>query len=178
MRLATNASPFSTLGSKVVYMSETFKQRMKRIRLRAGLKTQLEAANAIGCDRGNVGMWEAPSSPVNAVSEEYLFKVADAYRVNPQWINEGGPDDGYYDASDKPAPPQKIASQLLKKHPKAVNPIGKAQSELVKIVRSLAGQLSEAEAAGIQALVLSLTASRIVEEQAAEPQKRSEKVTN
>ncbi len=66
---------------------ETFKQRMKRIRVRAGLKSQGAAASAIGCERGTVGMWEAPSSNVQAVSAEWLFAVARAYKVRPEWIN-------------------------------------------------------------------------------------------
>ena len=51
-----NASTFSKVAAKVDYMNETIKERMKRIRLRAGYKSQSEAANAIGCDRGNVGI--------------------------------------------------------------------------------------------------------------------------
>ena len=60
-------------------MNETIKERMKRIRLRAGYKSQSAAANAIGCDRGNVGMWEAPSSAVKSVGHDWLFQVARAY---------------------------------------------------------------------------------------------------
>lgn len=75
---------------------ETFKQRMKRIRLRAGFRSQGDAAAAIGCERGTVGMWEAPSSNVQAVSSEWLFAAARAYRVRPDWINAlGDPADGY-----------------------------------------------------------------------------------
>lgn len=61
---------------------------MRRIRVRAGFKSQQAAADAIGCERGTVGMWEAPSSPVSAVSEEYLFDVGRAYKVRPDWIND------------------------------------------------------------------------------------------
>lgn len=77
-------------------MAEDFKARMKRIRLRAGYKSQAAAAAAIGCDRGNVAMWEAPSSPVQSVGQEWLFKVARAYKVRPEWINDlSSDDDGY-----------------------------------------------------------------------------------
>ncbi|WP_218569412.1 XRE family transcriptional regulator [Pseudomonas sp. Hp2] len=77
-------------------MPETFKERMKRIRLRAGFKSQRTAADAIGCDRGNVGMWEAPSSAVQSVGQEWLFEVARAYQVRPQWINDlSSSHDGY-----------------------------------------------------------------------------------
>lgn len=77
-------------------MNETIKERMKRIRLRAGYKSQSAAANAIGCDRGNVGMWEAPSSAVKSVGHDWLFQVARAYKVRPEWINDLSSDnDGY-----------------------------------------------------------------------------------
>ena len=77
-------------------MSETFKERMKRIRIRAGFKSQKEAADAIGCSRGNVGMWEAPSSPLQSVGHEWLFQVARAYKVKPEWINNlSDVNDGY-----------------------------------------------------------------------------------
>lgn len=66
---------------------ETFKDRMKRIRLRAGFKSQDQARKAIGCERGTVSMWEAPSSTVKSVGGEWLFKVARAYKVRPEWIN-------------------------------------------------------------------------------------------
>lgn len=82
--------------AKVLYMNEDFKARMKRIRIRAGLKSQKIAADAIGCDRGNVGMWEAPSSTVQSVSQDWLFPVARAYRVRPEWLNDlSSSDDGY-----------------------------------------------------------------------------------
>lgn len=74
---------------------ESFKARMKRIRLRAGFKSQGDAALAIGCERGTVGMWEAPSSNVSSVGE-WLFDVARAYKVRPEWINNlDSSDDGY-----------------------------------------------------------------------------------
>ena len=69
-------------------MSEDFKARMKRIRIRAGFGSQQAAAEAIGCPRGTVGMWEAPSSPVQSIGNEWLFEVARAYRVHPAWINK------------------------------------------------------------------------------------------
>lgn len=74
--------------AKVSYMSETFKERMKRISARAGFKSQKAAADAIGCDRGNVGMWEAPSSPVQSVGQDWLFPVARTYKVRPEWLND------------------------------------------------------------------------------------------
>ena len=76
-------------------MSETFKERMKRLRLRAGLKSQLQAAEAIGCERGTVGMWEAPSSPVDSIGGDYLLPVARAYKVRPEYINSGKGGDGF-----------------------------------------------------------------------------------
>lgn len=74
---------------------ETFKQRMKRIRLRAGYASQQAAADAIGCERGTVGMWEAPSSNVSSVGE-WLLQAASAYKVRPEWINNlQSTEDGY-----------------------------------------------------------------------------------
>lgn len=91
--------------AKVPYMPETFKQRMKRIRLRAGFKSQQDAATAIGCERGTVGMWEAPSSNVSSVGE-WLLQTAKAYKVRPAWINDlASTDDGYpYEAGRQAAP--------------------------------------------------------------------------
>lgn len=82
---------------------ETFKERMRRIRLRAGFTSQGKAAAAIGCERGTVSMWEAPSSNVRAVGSEWLFEVARAYKVRPEWINDlRAKDDGYPWAPTKP----------------------------------------------------------------------------
>lgn len=99
--------------AKVVYM-ETFKARMKRIRLRAGFKSQGDAAAAIGCERGTVGMWEAPSSNVSAVGE-FLLSVAKAYKVRPEWINDlRSSDDGYpWVPAAQPAPPSQSQSLQL-----------------------------------------------------------------
>lgn len=75
---------------------ESFKERMRRIRLRAGFKSQAAAAKAIGCERGTVSMWEAPSSEVKKVGSEWLFQTARAYKVRPEWINDPrSRDDGY-----------------------------------------------------------------------------------
>lgn len=83
-------------GANLPYMKEGFKDRMKRIRLRAGFKSQADAAEAIGCDRGTVGMWEAPSSPVQSLSSDWLFQVAQAYKVRANWINQlDSKDDGF-----------------------------------------------------------------------------------
>jgi transcriptional regulator with XRE-family HTH domain len=81
--------PLAGLAAKVPFMKETFKERMRRLRLRAGLDSQKAAAKAIGCERGTVGMWEAPSSAVDSVGSEYLLAVAAAYRVRPGYINTG-----------------------------------------------------------------------------------------
>lgn len=87
-------------------MTETFKNRMKRLRLQAGLKSQQAAAEAIGCERGTVGMWEAPSSAVDSVSGDYLLAVACAYKVRPEYINTGKGDDGFpWSAGVKSAAP-------------------------------------------------------------------------
>lgn len=81
--------------AKVAYM-EPFKTRMRRIRERAGFASQEDAAAAIGCKRGNVGMWEAPSSSVKRLGEKWLFRVARVYKVRPEWINDlTSKDDGY-----------------------------------------------------------------------------------
>lgn len=83
-------------AANLSYMKEPFKERMKRIRVRAGYKSQGDAAEAIGCDRGTVGMWEAPSSAVQSLSSDWLFQVARAYKVRPDWINDlQSKDDGY-----------------------------------------------------------------------------------
>jgi hypothetical protein len=82
-------------NAKLSHMNENFKDRMKRMRLRAGLKSHQEAADAIGCKRGNVGMWEAPSSAVDSVGSKYLLAVASVYKVRPGYINSGMGNDEY-----------------------------------------------------------------------------------
>lgn len=69
-------------AANLSYMKEPFKERMKRIRVRAGYKSQGDAAEAIGCDRGTVGMWEAPSSAVQSLSSDWLFQAARAVTQN------------------------------------------------------------------------------------------------
>jgi transcriptional regulator with XRE-family HTH domain len=76
------------------YMGEHFQERMKRLRQRAGFTSQQAAADAIGCPRGTVGMWESPSSEVRNVSR-YLLAVAKAYKVRPEYVNTGEGPDGY-----------------------------------------------------------------------------------
>lgn len=95
-------------------MTETFKDRMKRLRLRAGLRSQQSAADAIGCERGTVGMWEAPSSAVDSVSGDYLLAVARAYQVRPDYINTGKGIDGYpWSAGEETPTPSRSQSVRL-----------------------------------------------------------------
>lgn len=70
-------------------------KKQVNMRQRAGFKSQKTAADAIGCERGTVGMWEAPSSTVSAVGEEYLLSVACAYKVRPGYINSGTGEDDF-----------------------------------------------------------------------------------
>jgi transcriptional regulator with XRE-family HTH domain len=97
-------------------MTETFKERMKRLRVRAGLKSQQDAADAIGCERGTVGMWEAPSSAVDSVSGDYLLAVARAYQVRPDYINTGKGDDGF------PWTPDAATAKPSHSHPMRLDP--------------------------------------------------------
>lgn len=168
MRLAMNASPFSNAACKVVYMAETFKARMRRIRVRAGFKSQDEAAQAIGCKRGTVSMWEAPSSSVNAVSEEYLFKVAKAYRVLPQWINVGGANDGFNAQTSESATnsPEHgaLKSDLTKKHPKAVRDLRPAHHKLARAVEKLLGTLTDQQSAEVTDLIYKFAGANVANE--------------
>lgn len=102
-------------ADKVAYM-ESFKQRMKRIRVRAGYRSQGEAADAIGCERGTVSMWEAPSSNVQKVSSDLLFATARAYKVRPDWLNNlKSSDDGWpWEGGDYRVEPEpEVPSQVL-----------------------------------------------------------------
>lgn len=107
----------SFCSAKLHYMPETFKQRMKRLRLRAGLTSQGAAAAAIGCVRGTVCMWEAPSSPVDSVGGEYLPAVARAYKVRPDYLNTGVGEDGFpwegYDAPAQVSAPGALDPEVL-----------------------------------------------------------------
>lgn len=119
-------APLAALAAKLPYMSESFKSRMKRLRLRAGFKSQLEAAEAIGCERGTVGMWEAPSSSVDTVGGEYLMRVATAYKVRPEYINSGEGEDGY--PWDSEAAPLSV-SRSVRLDPEIVRDIADALSK-------------------------------------------------
>lgn len=99
-------------AAKLSGMSETFKERMLRMRLRADLSSQQAAAKAIGCTRGTVGMWEAPSSAVDAVGSQYLLGVASAYKVRPGYINSGEGDDGFPWAGESAAEQQSQPMRL------------------------------------------------------------------
>lgn len=118
-------APLADPAAKLSYMSETFKSRMKRLRLRAGFKSQLDAADAIGCERGTVGMWEAPSSSVDMVGGEYLMSVAVAYKVRPEFVNSGEGDDGYPWTADS-APPS--VSRPVRLDPEIVRDVADALS--------------------------------------------------
>lgn len=108
----------ATRRAKVFYMDETFKERMKRMRLRAGFKTQGAAAEAIGCERGTVGMWEAPSSQVDAVGNEYLLEVAAAYKVRPEYVRTGKGDDGFPWTGSAEVPPAAADKKdMVAEHP-------------------------------------------------------------
>jgi hypothetical protein len=87
-------APLAGQRAKITFMGEAFRERMKRLRLRAGFASQQAAADAIGCPRGTVGMWESPSSDVRNVSR-YLLAVARAYKVRPEYVNTGEGPDGY-----------------------------------------------------------------------------------
>jgi transcriptional regulator with XRE-family HTH domain len=113
--------------AKIAYMPDTFKARMKRLRLQAGYKSQQEAADAIGCERGTVGMWEAPSSPVDSVSGEYLMRVAAAYQVRPEYINTGAGSDGYPWAGE-PAP--ESVSRSVRLDPETVRDVVQVLQDL------------------------------------------------
>lgn len=104
--LSESVNAFSSTVAKLSYMRD-FKSFMRTARLRAGFASQQAAAEAIGCDRGTVGMWEAPSSAVTKVSSEYLLAVAKAYRVRPESLNGEGQEDGFpWSPPDDAAPSQ------------------------------------------------------------------------
>lgn len=111
-------------------MTETFKERMKRMRLRAGLKSQQKAADAIGCERGTVGMWEAPSSAVDSVSGEYLMRVASAYRVRAEYINSGEGDDSFPWSSEAAS---ESRSQPMRLDPEIVEATHKALTDMYSL---------------------------------------------
>lgn len=73
-------------------MAKTLAERALFARKRAGFDSQKAAANAVGCSRGTVAMWE--SSGTQRI-EEYLHAAASAYQVRPEWLNDGQGSDGY-----------------------------------------------------------------------------------
>lgn len=92
--LSDAVNTFSDAPAKLAYMLD-WKKFMADARRRAGFRSQSEAARAIGCERGTVGMWEAPSSAVKMVSSEYLMATAVAYKVRPEVLTRESDDDGY-----------------------------------------------------------------------------------
>ncbi|GAB2620107.1 helix-turn-helix transcriptional regulator [Novilysobacter erysipheiresistens] len=117
---------------------ESFKQRMKRIRVRAGFSSQADAAVAIGCERGTVGMWEAPSSNVKNVSSEWLFAVARAYKVRPDWINDTrSSDDGHPWAPEhaEPVSDDALPSPAVRRESHSQRPDFKTMAAAVELLR-------------------------------------------
>lgn len=133
--------------AKIVYMGETFKERMKRIRIRAGYRSQGPASEAIGCERGTVSMWEAPSSAVQSVSSDLLFAVARAYRVDPEWINNlSSMEDGFPWGEFEPPAPPVLADETGKREHVRVNLLdgeanmgadGRINDDYPEVIRSM-----------------------------------------
>lgn len=73
-------------------MGETLAERAARCRIRAGFKTPKDAADAIGCGRSTVAMWETSGT---AAIGKYLYSAARAYKVRPEWLNSGNGPEGY-----------------------------------------------------------------------------------
>lgn len=114
---------FADPAAKMLYMVETFKKRMRALRKQAGFDSQEAAANAIGCDRGTVGMWEAPSSKVEAVGGEYLLDVARAYKVRPEYINSGEGSDGFPWEPGHASHPLKLDAAIVKDAAQALHEV-------------------------------------------------------
>lgn len=74
------------------YYMTTLTDRSKLARNRVKL-TQKSAAEAIGCQRGTIAMWE--SDGAKTISGEYLLSAAIVYKVNPIWLSSGRGADGY-----------------------------------------------------------------------------------
>jgi hypothetical protein len=110
-----------------------FKAYMKMARLRAGFASQQAAADAIGCERGTVGMWEAPSSAVEKLSGEFLFPVAKAYRVRPEYLSGDSDDEGYPWRPDAPDPaasqPRRYDLEILASAIENVGRVGEISGE-------------------------------------------------
>jgi phage repressor protein C with HTH and peptisase S24 domain len=94
--LTINVNRLSERKCKLAYMD--FQERVTSARKRR-FDTQQHAAEAIGCSRGTVAMWE--SGKTDKISGEYLLPVAVAYAVDPEWLTTGKGPDGYPWSPDK-----------------------------------------------------------------------------
>lgn len=98
--LTANVKRLTAQACKLPDMGNTtLAERALFARKRAGFKSQEDAAKAIGCSRGTVGMWE--SGGTQAIGD-YLLDAARAYKVRPAWLNGGEGDDGFPWTPDGP----------------------------------------------------------------------------
>lgn len=87
--LTANVNSLTENICKLPYM--TLAERARYARKRVGL-TQEKAAEAIGCKRGTVAMWETGGTQS---IEQFLLPAARVYRVNPDWLDSGKGKDDY-----------------------------------------------------------------------------------
>lgn len=84
-----NVNAFTIDPGNLSYMNEprTLGERIKLERIRRGFRRQKDLADAIGCTRESVTMWE--TDKVSAVGGDYLPALARALNVTPEWIQTG-----------------------------------------------------------------------------------------
>lgn len=74
-------------------MTETLAERARSARIRAGFRTEADAAKAIGCSRPLVIAWE--KGDVKSIGGKYLTAAARAYRVRPEYLAMQSDTDGF-----------------------------------------------------------------------------------
>jgi transcriptional regulator with XRE-family HTH domain len=103
--LTFNVNTFTTEASNLPYMDlPTLGRRIRQWRKEAGFRTQKALADAVGCERATVTMWE--TDKVDRVGGEYLGALAIALGKSPQVIQTGREGKLTREGSTAPASPQ------------------------------------------------------------------------
>lgn len=100
--LTIDVNTFTAPACNLSYMA--LGERIKKWRKEAGFGTQQELANAVGCTRGTVAMWE--TDKVDRVGGEYIGLLSIALGKSPQMIQTGREAKLTREGSTAPASPQ------------------------------------------------------------------------
>lgn len=103
--LTFDVNTFTSEASNLAYMDlSTLGKRVRQWRKEAGYRTQQALADAVGCERATVTMWE--TDKVDRIGGEYLGALSIALGKSPQLIQNGREGKLTREGSTAPASPQ------------------------------------------------------------------------